>query len=96
MSKQSKYGKEFKIEAVKLAMKSESVVATARELGMSDKTLHNWIKQYRDNPDSAFPGTGHLTSEKEELRKLRLEVKKLKETNDILKKAASYFAIHSK
>lgn len=98
MSKESnnKYTKEFKLEAIRLAKESGSVMKTSRDLGVSNQTLYGWISQYKEDPQQAFPGKGRLKPEDEELRKLRLEVKHLKETNEILKKAASYFATHLK
>ncbi len=45
MSRQiRKYTKEFKIEAVNLALKSPTISVTARELGLPVATLHTWIK----------------------------------------------------
>ena len=41
---------------------------------------------------SAFPGSGNLKAEDEEMRKLRKQLADLKEENEILKKAAAYFA----
>ena len=90
------YSKEFKLEAVKLAIKNESVPITAKGLGISDKSLYRWVKEYQQDSSGAFPGKGQLRNDAEEIRKLRLENKRLKETNDILKKAAGYFAIHCK
>ena len=86
------YSKEFKLEAIKLAMDSGSIAKTARDLGVSDKALYYWISQYKQDQKTAFPGKGHLKPQDEEMRELRLEVKRLKEANDILKKAATYFA----
>jgi transposase len=95
-NKNSKYTKEFKVEAIRLAKESGSVTKTAKDLGISNQVLYAWISQYQQNPLQAFPGHGKLKPEDEELRRLRLEIKHLKETNEILKKAASYFAIHVK
>lgn len=90
------YTKDFKIEAVRLALKSKSVQETAKDLGISDRSLYNWVKTYNQDATQAFPGKGHLSSESEELRKLRQEVKNLREINDILKKATTFFAAQGK
>ena len=86
------YSKEFKLEAVRLANESESVSKTAKDLGIATKTLYSWMLQKHQDPENAFPGKGRLKPEDEELRKLRHENKKLKEINEILKKATGYFA----
>ena len=95
-SKSSKYTKEFRLEAVRLAQTSESVNKTSKDLGISAQTLYAWIAQYKQDEASAFPGKGKLKPADEELKKLRLEIQRLKETNEILKKAASYFATQMK
>ena len=42
-----KYTKEFKQEAVNLALKSPSIVNTAKELGIPSATLHTWIHELK-------------------------------------------------
>lgn len=89
------YTKEFKQQAVQLAEKNGSVTKTANELGISDKSLYRWIKEHNLDSSEAFRGRGILTAEAQELRQLRLENKRLKETNEILKKATKFFASES-
>ena len=80
---------EFKQEAVRLMERGEStIVGIARDLGVSDSTLHNWRKQFGKKAD----GSRTTPDEHEELMKLRRENKILKEEREILKKAAAYFA----
>ena len=90
------YTKEFKIQAIQLAEKNGSIPKTAKELGISDKTLYKWTKDYYSNASEAFRGKGKLTEEAERIRQLEREVARLKETNDILKKATKFFANESK
>jgi transposase len=94
LRKLNTYTKEFKLEAIKLAGKNGSIIQTAKDLGVSDKSLYKWVNEAKE--DYAFRGRGNRTPEAEELRQLRLENKRLKETNEILKKAAKYFASESK
>lgn len=54
------------------------------------------MKFYKRDGDSSFPGSGHLKAEDDEIRKLRKQLADLKEENDILKKAAAYFAKNQK
>ncbi len=46
MGRKSKYSESYKREAVAKAEASDNVSQTARELGISNKSLHDWIKQY--------------------------------------------------
>ncbi len=68
----------------------------AVELGMNENTLHGWLKKYREKPDAPFPGSGNLSPDDERLRKLERENRDLREENEILKKAAAYFAKNQK
>ena len=86
------YSPEFKEEAVRLVRSSDEkypVAKIARDLGVSAETLPKWVNQAEID---AGERDGLTTEEKEELRRLRKEVKILKEEREILKKAASFFA----
>lgn len=87
----ARYPEEFKAEAVQLARSypKKSIRQLARELGISDQTLHNWFKQAQIDHGER---EGLTTEEREELRKLRKEVRILREEREILKKAAAFFA----
>jgi transposase len=87
------YPPEFRREAVQLAQNTErSIAQVARDLGISDQTLRNWIKQ-------SDVDAGHreslTTDEREELRRLRRENRTLLQEREILKKAAAFFARES-
>lgn len=91
------YSAEFKIEAVKRIEKTgEHLSKVAKELGVAPTTMNGWIKKYKESPEAPFPGSGHLKPEDERLRKLEKEIRELKEENEILKKAAAYFAKNQK
>ena len=91
-----KYTREFKIEAVRFATGSNMSIAQAgKDLGVNPNVLARWKKEFQNDNAQAFPGTGHLRPEEEELRRLRRENALLRQERDILKKAAAFFAKES-
>lgn len=91
--KPNQYSPEFKRDAIALARSSDlSVRRVARDLGMSDKTLHNWLRQYKVDLGEA---EGLTTNERKRLRELEQENRILREEREILKKAAAWFAKES-
>ncbi len=83
----------FRREAVELARVSDkSVPKLAKDLGISDQTLREWIK--RADIDAGH-AEGLSTDEREELRRLRRENRTLLQEREVLKKAAAFFARES-
>lgn len=82
---------EFRQRAVELARLGEKPVSEiAADLGISDSCLRNWIK--RADLDEGRRNDGVTSAEREELVKLRRELRVAKLENEILKRAAAYFA----
>ena len=81
------YPPEFRAEAVRLVRQSgKSVPQIARDLGVSDQSLRNWVRQA--DLDTGLRSDGLTTEEREELRRLRRENRVLQEEREILKKVA--------
>lgn len=91
------YSAEFKMEAIKRVQNAGiSVAKVAAELGVNENTLHGWLKRFREKPVDPFPGSGKLSFDDEQVRKLERENRELREEIEILKKAAAYFAKNQK
>ena len=89
------YSKEFKVKVCELVIKDGIKHAVvAEKMGINKIMLYRWISEYETYGEEAFVGAGHQCSEDAELRKLRKENERLKMENEILKKAAAYFAKH--
>lgn len=84
---------EFKREAVRLSQQpGHTMASVARDLGISETNLWRWRKKLAESGESAFPGTGHVPADQEELRRLRRELVDVTEERDILKKALAVFS----
>jgi transposase len=87
------YPIEFRREAVELLRRSgKTVPRLASELGVSPQSLRNWSRQIDVDEGKA---SGLTSDEREELRRLRRELRTVTEEREILKKAAAFFARES-
>lgn len=87
-----KYSPEYKDEAVKMVVENpgRSVAAVARDLGIHEGTLGNWVSLYRKkHPVDEEPLT---ISERARLRELERENRELRMTKEFLEKTAAFFA----
>jgi transposase len=64
----------------------------ASDLGIHLNTLCQWVQQYEERPQDAFPGRGHQLTETEALRQLQRENERLRMERGILKKAVAIFS----
>ena len=86
------YTAEFKELAVKRVKAGPlSNWAVAKELGVGDQTLRNWVKAF-DEGKLNGAGAKVVTVEQMELSRVRAENARLRMENEILKKATAYFA----
>jgi transposase len=87
-----RYTEEFKAEAIKqITERGHGVMEVSKRLGISDESLYAWL---RKNKAAASPDTRDLLAIKQELNRVKAELKRTTEERDILKKAAVYFACH--
>jgi transposase len=85
------YTAEFKELAVKRVHDGQVIGVVARELGLVDQTLRNWVKAAKRGKLNT-PGSKAVTPEQMELSRVRAENARLRMENEILKKATAYFA----
>jgi len=85
-----KFTPEYREEAVKMVIESgRPIAAVARDLGLSEGTLGNWVTKYRDE----HPASEELDiAERARLKELEKENRELRMERDFLKKAAAFFA----
>jgi transposase len=94
--KRQTFSGEFKLEAVRLMEEGKKTPAElARELGIRRNQLYKWKEKTDKQGGSAFPGSGKRMSngtQAEDISRLKRELERVKEENEILKKAAAFFA----
>jgi transposase len=92
--KVKRYSREFRLQAVKLVVEGGySNSEAARRLGTTSWSVRNWVAAFRQSRE--LPPSGQVVSSADENRQLRKELAKLRVENEILKKAAAYFAKES-
>jgi transposase len=84
------FPREFRDDVVAVARKGEASIAQiAKDFGVSESCLHRWLN-LADIEDGKRPGV--TASESAELRELRKRNRLLEQENEILRRAAAYFA----
>ena len=84
----------FKAEVVALVRQGDRTVPTiCREMDLSETAVRRWVEQAAVD---AGEQDGLTTEEREELRRLRREVRVLRDERDILKRAAAFFAMETR
>ena len=85
-----RFTEEFRAGAVRLVLdEGQPVGQVARELDLTESALRNWVDRAR--ADRTNGRTGLTTEEREELRRLRKEIRVLRTEREILKNAAAFF-----
>jgi len=97
MKNQSRYPAEVRERAVRMVFEHEgehnsqwaAIVSIAMKIGCTSETLRNWVRQ-TERDSGRRPGL--TTDERERLKELDREVRELRRANEILRKAAAFFA----
>jgi len=82
---------EFMRDAVRLAKERGTISQVARDLGVHETVLSRWKRQLDTSPERPFPGQGNPHDP--ELASLKREMARLKEENEIVKKAVGIFTV---
>jgi transposase len=91
MAKHQHYSKDFKLQAARLVTEQGySLRDAAERLGVSAWSIRYWIKKFQQTAE--LPAQNQTQPVADELKELRRENARLRMENDILKKAAAYFA----
>ena len=94
MAQYKHYSKDFKLQAARLVTEQGySLKDAAQRLGVSAWSIRYWINKFRQSAE--LPAQNQTQSTADELKQLRRENARLRMENDILKKAAAYFAKES-
>ena len=94
MGQHRRYSPQFKLEAAKLVVEGGYTYAqAAQRLGADASTIRYWVRKFRKN--GQLPPAGTPQPQADSFRQLQQEVQRLRLENDILKKAAAYFAKES-
>ena len=90
MRRRRRFSQEFKLDAVSMVVdQGRDLYEVAKELEIRPDILRKWKKKFESDGQSAFPGSGRLKPEDEELRRLRRDNVRLRMERDILKKAVA-------
>ena len=90
-AKRRSYSPEYREQAAKMVVETSRPTAQiARELGIGEQTLGNWVANYRRDHAGDEPALN--LDERAQLEELKRQARELKMENEFLKKCAAYFA----
>jgi len=94
MAEHKRYAEEFKLQAARLIVENGYTYRqAAQQLGATSWSIRQWVKKFRVS--GQLPPKGQPVAAAEELKAARKELLRLRMENEILKKAAAYFAKES-
>jgi len=84
------YDQPFRLEVVKLVVdENYSILEAAEAMNVAKSTVDKWVRSYRSSVESGRINGAPISEEQKRIRQLERENKRLKEDNDILKKASA-------
>lgn len=84
------FSPEFRLEAAQLVVDQGRTIRDAAEaMGVGHSTMDKWVRQLRQEREGKSPKATPMTPEQIRIRELEKENKRIKEDNDILKKATA-------
>lgn len=86
------YDKAFKLNAILLYKNGKKWGEVCKELGIPDSTLSGWLKQYEQEGEESFIGSGKIKPDNQEIMLLKKQLADMKLERDILKKAVAIFS----
>lgn len=90
-NKRRSFTPEYKEQVARMVVEeSRAIPSTAREIGVNEQTLRNWVHEYRKNHAGDEPPL--TVSDRARLRELEKEVRELRLEKEFLGKAAAFFA----
>jgi transposase len=95
-SKRRRFTLEFKQEAVRLVESGQSQAAAARNLGVVEQTLGNWVREYRAGTLTGASSKPQVSAEQMENSRLRAELARVTMERDILGKATAYCVLRKR
>ena len=100
MATGERFDREIKILVSKeITDKRRPAEEVAQEFSLSANTVRKWARQYQNDPNHAFPGSGNPQSqgaEQDEVIRLRRRIKELEEENAFLQRVSTYFVARPK
>ena len=89
----ARYTDEYRREAVDYVLASgRPITECARELGLNDKTLNDWVLKFKRRGEV----TAAMTAEQADVAALVRENERLRRENEFLKKASAFFAANQR
>jgi len=82
------YTKEFKMAILSQVESGVPVAQVARENGLNPQLIFRWKKEYLDNPEKAFAGSGHPYKEQARIAEYERTIGRLYAENEFLKKTS--------
>ena len=93
VKRRRKYDQQFKEEAAKLVIEGQqSCRSVEQALGLPFGLVKDWVRAYKKDPGTAFPGNGRKRARQDEIDTLKKEIDPLRKERDILKKALAIFS----